>query len=257
VPDARKPLPVLRDEWEKCCRCELGRKRQKHKGHVVFGGYYGLYAGQPDVRCVMFIGESPNKWDERNGDVFASREGEIFKYWVHHHQLMNVYTSNGVLCRNQEPYMDRDTNEQKVNDDGSLAWVDRPPAPEHTRECRARLYEEIYIVDPVLIITLGGYALQAVFGGTMQNIDNEHGKLRELEIPGNGVVPLLTPKGKWGRRSKGVWNWPTEQRMVKYPVIPLHSLSHINRNSDNPRLIEGVNADMAFAVSMYNAVLSR
>lgn len=83
-----------------------------------------------------------------------------------------------------------------------------------------RLHEQIYLVDPVLIVSLGGPATEMLIGKSVA-ITQERGKERHITIPGATHRPVLTDKKKaWLRKVAGRLVAPTEPNEVRYLLLP-------------------------------------
>ena len=190
-------LSSLYEQWKDCEECTLHEGRNT----VVFG------AGHPNAD-VMVIGEAPGEKEDRKGWPFIGDSGELLQSMISGVGLVweDLYVTNVVACR---PPKNRDpTSKEKV-------------------ACSGRLHEIIYIVDPLIIVTIGKYALNALVGGRSKGIESNQGKLfsspsphyrvtgenNGAEIPGR-VFPM---KG-----SDGV-------HRLEYEVIPIYHPAFILR----------------------------
>ena len=226
--DARKTLPQLRQEWENCTRCELGARRDKVGGRFVFG--------EGVVRSIMFIGEGPGAQEEWEGRPFVGPSGKLLRGVMEKFNCPEYYISNLVTCRSCEPQLDKETGlpmTKLVRGVPTPRLTDIPPLPVQSAACRARLLEEIYLVDPIVIVTLGVPASEAVLGRSV-TITRERGRPQHIEIPGAMYKPSLTDKRKvWGRKAHGEMVWPTERNGVRYLVIPtLHPAFVLRKTAD-------------------------
>ena len=90
-----------------------------------------------------------------------------------------------------------------------LRYKDEPPTPIHKNACRPRLLEEIYLVDPIVIVGLGGPACEALLGHSI-TITRDRGETSQIAIPGASYRPVLTEKRQqWLRKnSEGEWHAP-------------------------------------------------
>lgn len=231
-PDARKSLARLREEWQNCTACELGRRRDALGGSFVFGE--GVTGG------IMFIGEGPGKDEEEQGRPFIGKSGMLLRRILARLGVVDYYISNTVACRSCEPITDAAgtplMTKAYPNRPAMIKYQDRAPIKRQTEACRPRLMEEIYLVDPVVIVSLGGQAAQMLTDSTL-SILKERGVAREISVPGAAEVPNLTPKGAWLRKGKGVTNpKPTEQNEVRYLMIPtVHPAFVLRRANDFSR----------------------
>lgn len=232
VPDARKTLPVLRQEWESCTKCDLGVTRAATGGAFVFG--------EGSLGALMIIGEGPGKDENEEGRPFVGRSGAFLRNILELIGIKSYYLTNTVCCRSFA--YDYDTSGQQkffIRRGVRIASEqDQPPNPGQRAACFDRLHQEIYIVDPILIVTLGATAAETVLQRPVK-ILQETGTLRPdtagipgtiARIPGAGSLPSLTQKGNWMRKVRGMWVLPTEQSVVEYPVIPLLHPAFVLRN---------------------------
>lgn len=221
--DTRRSLTTLRQEWETCTRCALGEARKTAGGAFVFG------EGTPG--CIMFIGEGPGTDESETGKPFSGATGRFLRKILESMGIRHYYLTNCVCCRSFTYQFDGEGRQKYYTRRGVMhaAEQDSAPTPIQRNACLPRLREEIYIVDPILIVTLGGTAGEAVLGRPVK-ILQESGRLRPdtagepgtiLRLPGAGVVPQLTPKGTWRRKVRGEVIQPVVQSTVTYPVIPL------------------------------------
>lgn len=131
-------LKKLEEEVKKCRKCPLGYSRI----NAVFG------VGNPDAR-VMFVGEGPGYEEDHRGEPFVGRAGQLLDKILASINLSReiVYIANIVKCH---PMINSETPEARGND--------RPPTPEEISACRGYLEEQIKIIKPEIIVTLGNTA---------------------------------------------------------------------------------------------------
>ena len=87
-------LVELRDEIGDCQRCRLCEKRNT----IVFG------VGNPDAE-IMFIGEGPGYEEDKQGEPFVGRAGQLLTQIITKGMQMqrsDVYIANVVKCRPPE-----------------------------------------------------------------------------------------------------------------------------------------------------------
>jgi hypothetical protein len=105
--------------------------------------------------------------------------------------------------------------------------------------CKARVLEEIYLVDPVLIVALGELPTKQLLGTNFPYTTNI-GSIQPLEFEGAGVVAAVTPKQlRWARRVNGQLVYPVKPNKVEYRVLvttdPLEVLRKwVDMGHDNP-----------------------
>jgi DNA polymerase len=112
---------------------------------IVFG------EGSPDA-ALMFIGEGPGVEEDRTGRPFVGRSGQLLDKMIVAMGLQrsSVYIANVVKLRAAE--LDETTGRLK----------DRPPNPEEVARGIPILHQQIEIIKPKVIVTLGGPALKYV-----------------------------------------------------------------------------------------------
>lgn len=129
-------LAALYDRYKNCTRCALGHTRIK----IVFG------VGHPDAR-VLFIGEGPGYEEDRRGEPFVGKAGQLLDKMMAAIQLnrqTNAYIANIVKCH---PMANPETPDARGND--------RPPEPDEVDTCAPILLQQIAILQPIAIMTLG------------------------------------------------------------------------------------------------------
>ena len=121
---------ALRAAVSSCTRCELHATRTQ----TVFG------VGDPHARW-MFIGEAPGAEEDRQGEPFVGRAGQL---------LTSMLKALGL--RREEVFI---ANVLKCRPPGN-----RDPKPEEARSCRGYLERQIELVSPRLIVAVGRIAAQ-------------------------------------------------------------------------------------------------
>jgi len=118
----------------------------------------------------MFIGEAPGMNEDRQGRPFVGQAGQFLNELLASAGLTRegVYICNVLKCR---PPNNRD------------------PLPGEIDACRDYLDEQIALIDPQLIVTLGRFSMARWFPG--QSISRIHGRVREID--GRMVVPMYHP----------------------------------------------------------------
>ncbi len=134
---------ALVDAVRGCTRCPLHATRTQ--------GVFGV--GNRNAQW-MIIGEAPGAEEDRQGEPFVGRAG----------QLLNAMLKSVGLSREQVFI----ANILKSRPPGN-----RDPRPEETRACLPYLYRQIELVDPALILCVGRIAAQ-----TLLETDKPIGKLR-------------------------------------------------------------------------------
>lgn len=148
---------------------------------LVFGE--GLFEHPP----IMLIGEAPGEQETLQGRPFVGKAGKNLDGFLQAVNLRReeIYISNVVKIR-----------PTKVSTKGSVS--NRPPNREELLLFTPFLYEEILLVRPQVIVTLGNVALRALQGaqasigalhGQALNTAVSHGK-ETAELP---LFPLYHP----------------------------------------------------------------
>jgi DNA polymerase len=128
---------------------------------------------------VMFIGEAPGYYEDQQGRPFVGAAGQFLEQLLESIGLKrsDVFIANVIKCR---PPSNRD------------------PLPAEIDTCAAWLDEQIDIIQPKVIVTLGRYSLGRYFPG--QPISRIHGQARKVPLtPNTGgsvslwVVPMYHP----------------------------------------------------------------
>lgn len=212
--DARKTIEELAEEWDGCTACDLHQYRPVNLP-VMLGG------GEPNG--IMFIGAAPTSKDEQERGLFSSSGGQLLLKIVNQLRIQPAYYTNLVACRSCAPMLDdkmqprRRTNWK--GEDLGLMLADQPPNIPQVSACRKRLIEEIYIVDPLVIVALGQHVATILAGATVKVSSMIDSMM--ITIPGSGFIPSVSAKKQvWRRKVKGVWQQPVEPFPVGYHMIP-------------------------------------
>ncbi len=170
--EACDPFGALAAKVAACRQCPLGSTRL----NAVFG------VGSPQAR-VMFIGEGPGFEEDHRGEPFVGKSGQLLDRILESIGLSRrtVYIANVVKCH---PMKDPSDPEARAND--------RPPTPEEMDACRPYLDEQIGLIGPRVIVTLGAVALRALMGPG-ESITRSRGQWREYQPSGGGASVKLLP----------------------------------------------------------------
>ena len=131
-PLARSDIDAIRAEALACTRCGLAGGRTQ----VVWA------AGNLDAD-LLFIGEAPGFHEDKQGIPFVGAAGQLLNTLLSQVGIRrdDVYITNVVLCR---PPGNRD------------------PMPEEIEACRPRLIEQVGLIDPRVVVTLGNFATRVI-----------------------------------------------------------------------------------------------
>ncbi|MDP2299955.1 MAG: uracil-DNA glycosylase [Actinomycetota bacterium] len=162
-------LDSLRDHIGDCRRCPLALTRTT----LVFG------VGDPHAR-LMFVGEAPGRNEDLKGEPFVGAAGKLLDGLLEGIGLARseVYIANVLKCR---PPGNRD------------------PLTEEIETCAPFLTEQIRLIAPSVIGTLGNFATRYVLGTDLP-ISAVRGRL--FRVGGQRVVPVFHPAAALYDRTK-------------------------------------------------------
>lgn len=192
-------LKVLYDETKDCKSCKL----EKTRSNYVFG------VGNPDAK-IMFIGEGPGRDEDLQGIPFVGRAGGLLTAIIEKGMKIkrdDVYIGNVVKCR---PTVNMEMKK------------DRPPDPDEVTACNWILQEQIDIIKPKVIVTLGNPATKFILN-TKIGITKMRGQ--EGNYKGIPVIPTYHPSyvlrngGENSPLKKDVWE--DIQKVMKLAELPL------------------------------------
>lgn len=191
---------VLMNSIGDCRRCKLYATRNT----IVFG------EGNPEAH-IMFIGEGPGREEDVQGRPFVGKAGQLLTAVIEKGMKLkrsDVYIANVVKCR---PTVNLESKR------------DRPPDEEETLACGGFLKQQIDIIQPRVIITLGNPATKF------------------LIHPKEGITKV-----------RGTWH-----RYNNIPVMPTFHPSYILRNGgDNSPLKQLLWSDIQKVIAYTNGQIS-
>jgi len=143
-----------------CQRCRLASGRSQ----VVFG------TGNPHA-TIMFVGEAPGFYEDKQGEPFVGAAGKLLNELLGSIGLSrsDIYIANVIKCR---PPNNRD------------------PQPDEVTTCKPFLLNQIQLIKPHLVCTLGNFATQTLLN-TKVGISKVRG--RAIPLPEFVVFPLFHP----------------------------------------------------------------
>lgn len=162
-----KAFAELQEKASTCQLCKLAGTRT----NVVFG------EGSPNAR-LMFIGEGPGKDEDASGRPFVGRAGQLLTRIIENGLKLkreDVYIANVVKCR---PTID------------GLGKRDRPPVADEVAACAPYLEQQIALIKPEVIVTLGNPSTRFLLK-TMEGITRLRGKWQDYK--GIPVMPTYHP----------------------------------------------------------------
>jgi DNA polymerase len=162
--ERRAELVELYEEVKVCTKCPLHETRTKS----VFG------AGDADAE-VMFVGEAPGAEEDRQGLPFVGRAGQLLN------QLLE-----GIGLSREDVFI---ANVLKSRPPGN-----RDPQPLEIEACRPYLFEQVRLIEPRVVCTLGNFATK-LLSGNPTGITRVRGTPQVHELGGRTVflLPLFHP----------------------------------------------------------------
>ena len=152
-------LTELYQKMADCRRCGLAAHRTK----VVPG------EGAEDAQ-IVFIGEAPGWHEDQQGRPFVGPAGQFLEELIASIGLtrQDVYICNVIKCRPSE---------------------NRDPLPTEIQACQPWLDEQLRLLRPKVVVTLGRYSMARFFPG--DTISKIHGKERRRD----GIIyyPMYHP----------------------------------------------------------------
>jgi len=149
---------------------------QNYPGAVLV---YGEGASVSPALAV--IGEAPGAEEEKLRRPFVGKAGKNLDSFLETLGLIReeIYITNLVKLR-----------PSRISDAGRI--VNRPPSREEVRLFAPFLTEELALVSPRIVATLGNFALRAMLGDEKATIGDHHGRLHTLP-DGMALFPLYHP----------------------------------------------------------------
>jgi DNA polymerase len=124
---------------------------------------------------IMLVGEAPGRQEDAQGRPFVGAAGRF---------LNELLASAGL--RREEVYI---TNVVKSRPTNRQDGPNRPPHADEIAACAPWLQQQLAIIQPRLIVTLGAYALRAFL--PVKQISKVHG--RPIRHGGRTLFPLFHP----------------------------------------------------------------
>lgn len=193
-----KQFQRLSDEVRTCNRCGL----HQHRSRAVFG------TGNPYAE-LMVIGEGPGEEEDKQGLPFVGKSGQLLDKILAAGGFSrdeNVFIANIVKCRPPE---------------------NRDPTPEERSTCLPFLLLQIELIQPSIIVLLGGTALKGLIDpeGKISQVRGKWLKWGQFH-----VMPTYHPSALLRNPDlkKDVWE-DMKQVVLKYRelVDPQHQSPHI------------------------------
>lgn len=160
--DKRKELEKIVSAIEKCKKCSLWRNPKAVPGE-----------GNPEAE-VLLLGEAPGYHESIQGKPFVGAAGQLLTELLKSINLerMDVFICN--MLRHRPP-------------------DNRDPLPEEIEACEPFLDEQIKIIEPKIIVTLGRFSMNKFLPN--EYISKIHGQKRDIDFGGRKyiVIPMYHP----------------------------------------------------------------
>lgn len=171
----QEALDQLHARIRYCDRCPLHRTRTN-----------AVPGSGPATAKIVFVGEAPGRQEDLRGEPFVGRAGQVFDALLNSIGLKraDVYITNLVKSR---PFV------------GPPPGRNRKPSPDEIAACVPWLDEQLAVIRPDVVVTLGACALRYV--RPKAELANVHGR-----VVGHDefvIVPLYHPAmARYGPRWK-------------------------------------------------------
>ncbi|HEY7469001.1 MAG TPA: uracil-DNA glycosylase [Acidimicrobiia bacterium] len=159
--DSIQLLEALKARALVCTRCALSETRTQ----VVFG------VGDPQAR-LMLVGEAPGKNEDLQGEPFVGAAGQLLDSLLGEIGIRRdqVYIANVLKCR---PPGNRDPRQDEID------------------SCKGYLREQIRLISPEVVVTLGNFATKLMLN-TETGITRLRGRAHHWWL-GALLVPTFHP----------------------------------------------------------------
>lgn len=154
-------MATLRASCLSCHLCELAKTRT----NVVFG------EGNEQAK-IMFVGEGPGETEDKTGRPFVGNAGEVLTRMI----------ENVIGIKREEAYIANIVKCRPPNN--------RVPTQAEAASCKPYLEKQIELINPQIIVALGGTALTHLTGKE-QPIMKIRGTL--MEYKGAVLIPTFHP----------------------------------------------------------------
>lgn len=154
-------LPELNQSLHNCQRCKLSKLG---RSQVVFG------VGNPRA-SIMFVGEAPGFYEDRQGEPFVGAAGKLLNELLLSAGLSRteIYIANVIKCR---PPNNRD------------------PEPDEVETCKPFLLQQIELIRPKVVCTLGNWATKTLLE---KNVGITKVRGQAIRRDNYVIFPLLHP----------------------------------------------------------------
>ena len=162
--ERREELVALFNEIKDCTKCPLHETRTK----AVFG------AGDANAD-LMFVGEAPGAEEDRRGLPFVGRAGQLLNQMLEEIGLSREAVFIANVLKSRPP-------------------GNRDPQPQEIEACKPYLFEQVRLIEPTVICTLGNFATK-LLSGNPAGITKVRGAPQVHELGGRTVFlfPIFHP----------------------------------------------------------------
>jgi DNA polymerase len=162
--ERREALVALFNEVKDCTKCPLHETRTK----AVFG------AGDANAD-LMFVGEAPGAEEDRQGLPFVGRAGQLLNQMLEEIGLSREAVFIANVLKSRPP-------------------GNRDPQPQEIETCKPYLFEQVRLIEPTVICTLGNFATK-LLSGNPAGITRVRGAPQVHELGGRTVFlfPIFHP----------------------------------------------------------------
>jgi len=189
-------LSQLNQQIRQCQKCRLGATRT-----------LAVPGEGPEDCKIVFIGEAPGFHEDQQGRPFVGAAGQFLDQLLASINIArrDVYICNVIKCRPP---------------------ANREPQPDELQACRPYIDQQLALIKPKLVITLGRYSMELVFSGV--SITRVHGIPKKV---GDLVYfPMFHPAAALHQPK---YRSLIEQDMLKIPAI-LADLQAVEAPQEQP-----------------------
>lgn len=159
----QQKLEEIAREVTKCEKCPL----YKNATNSVPG------EGNPNAE-IVFVGEGPGMTEDLQGRPFVGQAGKLLNELLQSIKLPRQEVFIGNIIKHRPP-------------------ENRDPMPEEIKACEPFLDEQIKVISPKIIVTLGRFSMTKFLPG--EYISKVHGQARYVDFAGKRyiVIPMYHP----------------------------------------------------------------
>lgn len=186
---------------------------------VIAENYYdeptgGWISGDGPIPCsIMFLGEAPGKTEVEQGKPFVGMAGKTFEAYLNSIGLTRANIRISNTCYFRPTKITEGANGRKT-------VSNRPPKPSEVELFREVLDEEINLVDPLVIVTLGNVPLKRVT--KFKSIGECHGNLYFNDQLKRHIFPMYHPSSlTYNRKEEFLVEYEEDWQKLKTSLIQL------------------------------------